>query len=174
MAFAVRRKPFAVAAAALAVVAGYVAWDWLTLSPEEGINAALDRGVQALAEKDADKLLADVARDYNDGGLDRDDLAALARAFFARYGPVRVWLRGRRVTVSGSAAVAEFGAYSLPDLPKMRGASPQKAHSEWCIAFVRNKGRWVIDRITPLTVRGEQATSLKRLAGRLGVRPGRP
>lgn len=164
-----KRRLKIVAAAALLAVAALVA-ERLYVTDRQAIRASIHRMAAAVKEGDAEALVAELAADYHDEGLNREDVRRIAANYFAVYGPTEVRFLSRNINVAGDVANADLNV--MAGLSGHRGARFQ---TEWRVGFVRLEGRWRVERITPLRVAGRDVSDLKSLAGRYALdRPAPP
>ena len=116
--------------------------------------------VDALRRGDADGAVSSVAEDYFHDGLDRPGLRALAAGVIQYYGPARVRVLDKRVTVEGDAASCDLTVFaSAPGAAKADGRS----RSRWRVLLRREGDRWLVYQLSPVTFNGRPVVDLPTL-----------
>lgn len=93
---------------AAALLVAFFAWEWY-LSPAARVERTLHRAADAAEEKDTDRLLSCLSRNYSDfRNPDFDSLSAMLEHGFERIDRLNVTLQGVRAEVDGAEATATF------------------------------------------------------------------
>jgi len=152
------------AVALVAAVALLLGVGVLRQTEGDRVTAAIRSAVGALRRGDADGAVQYVVEDYFHDGLDRRALRLLAREVIEYYGPPRVRVLDRRVSITGDLASCELTvSASAPGGVHAGGRS----RSRWLVSLRREGERWYIYRISPITFNGRPVADLPTLCSHI-------
>jgi len=140
----------------LAGVGAYFLYDRMTPKPEQELRAIVDRMTKAAAAADSHALLADLTESYLHEEVEREDLKQMLDEYFKAYGPTTVTVRGWEPNVTGQIAVANVRI--LSEAANKEAWGGRGAESLWRLSFVERNDKWLVDRIVPVHIMGQEVS----------------
>lgn len=120
-------------------------------SPRARVRATVERASKALSERDAQGLLAWVAEDFEQGGLDKAKLAEALRMFYAEFDRAKVSLGEHKVSVSGDTAADSVKAVVVVTKGGQQGYLLGQFGNPAPLAVkLKRRGRWLITGVDGL------------------------
>ena len=155
-----------VAASILTPLVAWIALDLLIETDREQIKSVLDAMAGGVSRGEEETVLAHVALDYYHQGLTREDLRALAQAYFVRFGRTNVRVAAAAISVGGSRAVANVAASWRAERGEAGGF---RTPTRWQVTLARRNGRWEVIAIAPLSIGDVELSDWGAIVARLGV-----
>ena len=149
-----RRKYLAVALGLLVLALLPLAWDWLTTSPAEQIDATLDAMVADAYAGNVEGIVDRISPRY-DG--DRADVVATIRRRLGNSRFTDVALNGRDIAADADAGAARFVARVGGEY---RGVAFRTVLLRFQVDFVNENGTWRILKVQQFPVVGDQSKAV--------------
>ena len=134
----------------------------LVVTDREAVDAVLRELVRAVDERDPAPIVARIDERYLADGLTRAEVVPLIEAMLAGTEVEQPIVRGLEITVAYDTAFVQF---SVVCRVRSRGFV-QPTRSNWKLDFVRRGEAWKVQAIQPMTINGQDVSSIRELARR--------
>ncbi len=151
----IRKRLLYILAAAVCVFVIWLLVDLVITSDKERIVRKTDALFAAVAEGDADGLMATVSPYYEFDGLTWSDWNDIVQGYFKLFGPTKVSVLRKKINVQGKLAAMDISIYA-----RTTGKWRQSARSSWSLSWRKQEDEWQITKIKLISMNGRQMEGL--------------